>query len=70
MFGKLQDKRNKHKSQYHLGQLVRTADTKSVYRMESSTIWSYKLYTLTQILHDKIPSDRIGYLPERYNGNK
>ena len=34
-----------------------------------STRWSYKLYTITQIIHDTIPSYRINYLPKRYNGN-
>ena len=34
-----------------------------------STNWSYKLYTITEIIHDTIPSYRINYLPKRYNEN-
>ena len=34
-----------------------------------STNWSYKLYTITEIIHDTIPSNRINYLPKRYNEN-
>ena len=33
------------------------------------TNWSYKLYTITQIIHDTIPSYRINYLPKRYIEN-
>ena len=29
--------------------------------------WSYKLYKLTEIINDTIPSYRIDNLPERYN---
>ena len=52
-----------------MGQLVRTADIKKVFSKGDSTNWSYKLYTITQIFHDTIPSYRIEYLPERYNEN-
>ena len=34
-----------------------------------STNWSYKLYTITEIIHDTIPSNRINYLPKIYNEN-
>ena len=34
-----------------------------------STNYSYKLYTITEVIHDTIPSYRIDYLPERYNQN-
>ena len=27
------------------------------------------LYTITEVIHDTIPSYRINYLPERYNEN-
>ena len=27
------------------------------------------MYTITEIIHDTIPSYRIDYLPERYNEN-
>ena len=34
-----------------------------------STNYSYKLYTITEVIHDTIPSYRIDCLPERYNEN-
>ena len=34
-----------------------------------STSWSYKLYIITEVIHDTIPSYRINYLPERCNQN-
>ena len=64
----LQDKR-KLNPKYKVGQLVRTADIKRVFSKGDSTNYSYKLYTITEIIHDTIPSYRIDYLPERYNEN-
>ena len=55
----------KHK----LGQIVRTSDIKKVFSKGDSTNYSYKLYTITEIIHDTIPSYRLDYLPERYNEN-
>ena len=52
-----------------LGQLLRTADNKRVFSKGDSTNYSYKLYTITEVLHDTIPSYRFNYLPERYNEN-
>ena len=63
----LQDKRSKPNPKFKLGQLVRTADIKKVFSKGDSTNYSYKLYTITEIIHDTIPSYRINYLPERYN---
>ena len=34
-----------------------------------STNYIYKLYTITEIIHDTVPSYRIDYLLERYNEN-
>ena len=34
-----------------------------------STKYSYKYYTITEVIHDTIPSYRLKYLPERYNQN-
>ena len=65
----LQDRRVKQQPKYKLGQLVRTADFKRVFSKGDSTNWSYKLYTIIEIIHDTIPSYRIDYLPERYNEN-
>ena len=63
----LQDKRKKQKPKYKVGDLVRTADIKKIFSKGDSTNWSYKLYTITEVIDDTIPSYRINYLPERYN---
>ena len=69
LYSNLQDKRRKLNPKYKLGQLIRTADIKRVFSKGDSTNWSYKLYTITEVIHDTIPSYRINYLPERYNEN-
>ena len=69
VYSNLQDRRRKLHPKYKLGQLVRTADIKRVFSKGDSTNWSYKLYTITEVIHDTIPSYRIDYLPERYNQN-
>ena len=69
VYNNLQDKRQKQKPKFQLGQLVRTADIKRVFSKGDSTNYSYKLYTITEVIHDTIPSYRIDYLPERYNEN-
>ena len=60
----LKDDREKHTPNFHLGQLVRTADIKRVFSKGDSTNWSYKLYTINEIIFDTIPIYRINYLPE------
>ena len=65
----LQDPRMRQKPKYKLGQLVRTADVKKVFSKGDCINWSYKLYTITEVIHDTIPSYRIDYLPERYKEN-
>ena len=69
VFSNLRDDRVKRQPKFKLGQLVRTADIKKVFSKGDSTNYSYKLYTITEIIHDTIPSYRIDYLPERYNEN-
>ena len=69
VYSNLQDKRRKLNPKYKLGQLVRTADTKRVFSQGDSTNYSYKLYKITEIIHDTIRSYKIEYLPERYNEN-
>ena len=69
MFDNLQDKRQNQKPNIHLRQLVRTSDNRSVFSKGDSTNYSYKIYTITEVIHDTIPSYRIDYLPERYNQN-
>ena len=65
----LKDKRSKLNPKFKIGQLVRTADIKKVFSKGDSTNYSYKLYTITEVIHDTIPSYRIDYLPEKYNEN-
>ena len=69
LYNNLKDNREIQKPNYKLGQLVRTADNKRVFSKGDSTNWSYKLYTITEVIHDTIPSYRIDYLPERNNQN-
>ena len=69
VYSNLRDDRVKQKPKFKLGQLVRTADIKRVFSKGDSTNWSYKLNTITEVIHDTIPSYRIDYLPERYNEN-
>ena len=63
------DKREFRKPKFKLGQLVRTADINRVFSKGDSTTYSEKLYTITEIIHDTIPSYRINYLPERFIEN-
>ena len=67
VYSNLQDRRNRQKSKFHLSQLVRTTDIKKVFSKGESTYYSYNLYTITEAIHDTMPSYRINYLPERYN---
>ena len=69
VYNNLKDKRKKLNPKFKLGQLVRTADIKRVFSKGDATNWSFKLYTITEIIHDTIPSYKTDYLPERYNEN-
>ena len=69
VFSNLQDRRVKQQPKYNLGQLVRTSDIRNVLSKGDSTNYSYKLYKITEVIHDTIPSYRIDYLPERYKEN-
>ena len=66
-YSNLQDERRKLDPKFKLGQLVRTADIKRVFSKSDSTSYSYKLYTITEVIHDTIPSYRSDYLPDRFN---
>ena len=65
----LQDEGRKLNPKYKLGQLVRTADIKKVFSKGDSKNYSYKLYTITEVIFYNIPRYRKDYLPERYNEN-
>ena len=53
---KLLDKRKKVKPKYKIGDLVRTADLKRNFSKGDTTNWSYKMYKITEIINDTIPS--------------
>ena len=61
------DKRKKIKPKYEIDDLVRTADLKKTFSKSDTTNWSYKLYKITEIINDTIPSYKIDNLKERYN---
>ena len=68
VYKNLIDKRNKIKPKFHINDLVRTADSRNKHFLKSDTInWSYKLYKITKIVKDTIPSYHIDNLKERYN---
>ena len=67
VYKNLLDKRKKLKPKYEIGDLVRTADIKKMFSKSDTTNWSYKLYKITEIIKDTIPSYHIHNLPERYN---
>ena len=65
----LKDKREVRETKFNLGQLVRTSEIKKVSSKGDSTNYSYKVYTITEVIHGIIPTYRIKYLPERYKEN-
>ena len=69
VYTNLQDQTLKQQQKFKLGELVRTADIKRVLSRGGSTNYSYKLYEITEVIHDTIPSYRLSFLPERYNEN-
>ena len=56
VYTNLRDNREVQKPKFKLGQLVRTADIKRVFSKGDSTNYSYKLFTITEVIHDTIPS--------------
>ena len=67
VYKNLLDKRKKLKPKYEIGDLDRTAGIKKMFSKSDTTNWSYKLYKITEIINDTIPSYLIDNLPERYN---
>ena len=49
VYSNLQNRRIRQKPKFNLGQLVRTADMKSIFRKGDSTNYSYNLYTKTSL---------------------
>ena len=67
IYKNLLDKRKKIKPKNEIGDLVGTADLKKTFSKSNTTNWSYKLYKITEIFNDTIPSYKISNLPERCN---
>ena len=67
VYKNLLDKRKKVKPKFQINDLVRTADLKKTFSKGDTTNWSYKLYNITEIINDTMPSYHIDNLPERYN---
>ena len=67
VYKNLLDKRKKVKPKNEIGDLVRTADLKKTFSKGDTTNWSYKMYKITEIINDTIPSYKIDNLKERYN---
>ena len=61
------DKRKKKTPKFQLNDLVRPADLKKTFSKGDTTNWSYKLYKITEIINDTLPSSHINNLKERYN---
>ena len=69
VFSHLQGRRVKQKPKIKLGQIVRTADNEKNFSKGDSTSYSFQIYTITEVIHDTIPTYRIKYSTERYNEN-
>ena len=67
VYKNLLDKRKKVKPKFQINDLVRTADLKKTFSKGDTTNWSYRLYKITEIINDTIPSYKIDNLKERYN---
>ena len=67
VYKNLLDKRKQVKPKFQINDLVRTADLKKIFSKGDTTNWSYKLYKITEIINDTIPSYKIDSLKERYN---
>ena len=67
VYKNLLDKRKKVKQKFQINDLVRVADLKRTFSKGDTTNWSDKLYRITELINDTIPSYHIDNLPERYN---
>ena len=67
VYSSLRGDREKQSSNYNVAQLVRTANFKRNFSKRGSTNCSYKIYTVTEVIHYTIPSYRINYFSDRYN---
>ena len=63
----LLDKRENIKPKFQVNDLVRTTDLKKTFSKSDSTNWSHKLYKITEVINDTIPSYRFDNFKEIYN---
>ena len=56
VYSNLRDDRQKQKPKFQLGQLVITADIKRVFSKGDSINFSFKYHTITEVIHETIPS--------------
>ena len=66
VYKKLLDKRKKIIPKFQIHDLVRIADLKKTFSKGDRTKWSDKLYKITEIINDTMPSYKIDNLKERY----
>ena len=66
VYKKLLCKRKKLEPRFQINDVVRTADLKKAFSKEDTTNWSYKMYKISEIINDTIPSCEIDNLKERY----
>ena len=55
-YNNLLDKRKKVKPKFQVNDLVRVADLKKTFSKGDTTNWSYKIYKITEVINDTIPS--------------
>ena len=67
VYKNLLDKRKKVTPKFQINDLIRVADLKKTFSKGDTTNWSYRLYKITEIINDTIPSYKIDNLIERYN---
>ena len=65
VYSNLQDRRVRQQPKYKLGQPVRTSEIEKVFSKGNITNYSYKFYTVTEVIHNTSPSHRLDDLPER-----
>ena len=66
VYRNLLDKRKKIQPKFQINKFVRVADIKKTFSKGDTTNWSYKLYKITEIIKDTLPSYRIDNLQEKY----
>ena len=64
VYKSLLDKRKKVKPKFQVNDTIRTPDREKLFSYSDLTNWKYKIYKVTEIVNDIIPSYRIDKLPE------